>query len=52
VKEPYYRPDLALVHHKGFGFHADACAPGILARLEPVRARDGLVLKWDAGAGC
>ena len=23
--EPYYRRDLALVHHKGFGFHADDC---------------------------
>ena len=32
----YYRTDLALVHHLGFGSHADACAPGILALLEPV----------------
>ena len=31
---PYYRDDLALVHHLGFGFHADMCAPGIL-RLPP-----------------
>jgi hypothetical protein len=29
VGEPYYRKDLALVHHLGFGFHADDCAPGI-----------------------
>ncbi len=28
---PYYRGDLALVHDLGFGFHADRCAPGILA---------------------
>src|SRR5689334_8531939 len=41
----YYREDLALVHHLGFGFHADDCAPGILALLEPVRARRGLVLE-------
>ena len=27
-EDPYYRRDLALVHHRGFGFHARACAPG------------------------
>jgi len=48
---PYYRPDLALVHHRGFGFHADACAPGILALLEPVRARGGTVLELGCGSG-
>jgi SAM-dependent methyltransferase len=48
---PYYRPDLALVHHLGFGFHADACAPGILALLEPVLARRGLVLEVGCGSG-
>ena len=48
---PYYRPDLALVHHLGFGFHADACAPGILALLEPVRQRGGLVLELGCGSG-
>ncbi|MDP9318534.1 MAG: class I SAM-dependent methyltransferase [Actinomycetota bacterium] len=48
---PYYRTDLALVHHLGFGFHADACAPGILARLEPVRERGGLVLELGCGSG-
>jgi len=51
VKEPYYRSDLALVHHRGFGFHADMCAPGILELLEPVRARDGLVLEVGCGSG-
>jgi len=50
-EHPYYRPDLALVHHRGFGFHADACAPGILARLEPVRARGGLVVELGCGSG-
>jgi SAM-dependent methyltransferase len=51
VNEPYYRSDLALVHHRGFGFHADMCAPGILALLEPVRARGGLVLEVGCGSG-
>jgi SAM-dependent methyltransferase len=46
-----YRHDLALVHHRGFGFHADACAPGILALLEPVRRRGGLVLELGCGSG-
>jgi SAM-dependent methyltransferase len=50
-KEPYYRSDLALVHHLGFGFHADACAPGILQLLEPVRVRDGLVVELGCGSG-
>ena len=37
------------MHHLGFGFHADACAPGILALLEPVRG--GLVLELGCGSG-
>ena len=45
----YYRPDLALVHHLGFGFHAEACAPGILALLDSVRERGGLVLEREDG---
>ena len=48
---PYYRDDLALVHHLGFGFHADACAPGILRLLEPVRQRNGLVVEIGCGSG-
>jgi SAM-dependent methyltransferase len=48
---PYYRPDLALVHHRGFGFHADMCAPGIIELLAPVRERDGLVLEVGCGSG-
>ena len=51
TSEPYYRHDLALIHHLGYGFHADACAPGILALLEPVRARRGLVLELGCGSG-
>jgi SAM-dependent methyltransferase len=50
-EQPYYRRDLALVHHRGFGFHADDCAPGIISMLEPVRARDGLVVELGCGSG-
>lgn len=49
--DPYYRRDLALVHHLGFGFHAEACAPGILELLAPVRERGGLVLELGCGSG-
>jgi SAM-dependent methyltransferase len=45
----YYRHDLALVHARGFGQHADRCAPGILDLLAPVRG--GLVLELGCGAG-
>jgi SAM-dependent methyltransferase len=48
---PYYGRDLALIHHRGFGFHADACAPGLLHLLEPVRDRGGLVLELGCGSG-
>ncbi len=47
----YYRHDLALVHHLGFGFHADACAPGIIQLLEPIRERGGLVFEVGCGSG-
>jgi len=49
--DPYYRAALAKIHHEGFGFHADACAPGILAHLAPIRARGGLVLEIGCGSG-
>jgi SAM-dependent methyltransferase len=48
---PYYRQDLALVHHLGFGFHADLVAPGILRLLEPIRDRNGLVVELGCGSG-
>lgn len=48
---PYYRADLARIHHEGFGFHADRVAPGVLALLEPVRTRGGLVLEIGCGSG-
>ena len=49
--EPYYRHDLAYVHDQGYGVHAVNCAPGILALLEPVRERGGLVLEIGCGSG-
>jgi SAM-dependent methyltransferase len=49
--QPYYRSGLARVHHLGFASHAEACAPGVLALLEPVRARGGLVLEIGCGSG-
>jgi SAM-dependent methyltransferase len=48
---PYFRSDLARIHHEGFGFHADAVAPGILTILEPVLERGGLVLELGCGSG-
>jgi SAM-dependent methyltransferase len=51
MSDRYYRRDLALVHHRGYGFHADNTAPGILRALEPVKARDGVVLELGCGSG-
>lgn len=45
----YYRMDLTLVHHRGFAHHAELCADGILALLEPVRG--GSVLELGCGSG-
>ena len=45
----YYEHDLALVHARGHGGHADNCAPGILELLAPVSG--GLVLELGCGAG-
>jgi SAM-dependent methyltransferase len=49
--EPYYRRDLARVHHEGFSFHAAKVAPGVLALLEPVRAAGGLLVEFGCGSG-
>jgi SAM-dependent methyltransferase len=49
--DPYYRRDLAQIHHLGFGFHADRCASGILSLLEPIRPNSGLVLELGCGSG-
>ena len=51
MHEPYYRRDLALVHHLGYGFHADLCAPGVLHLLAPVLDRGGDVLEIGCGSG-
>jgi len=51
MADPFYRTDLALIHHRNFGSHADACAPGILALLAPVRQRGGSVLELGCGSG-
>src|SRR5215472_15285622 len=51
TRYPYYRADLARVHHLGFGFHADACAHGALDSLAPIRERDGLVVELGCGSG-
>ena len=45
----YYQHDLALVHARGFGEHADRCAPGLLDLLAPVKG--GLVVEVGCGAG-
>jgi SAM-dependent methyltransferase len=50
-EEPYYRPDLARIHHLGFGFHADATAPGVLSLLASVKERGGLVVEIGCGSG-
>lgn len=39
------------MHHQGFGFHADICAPGILGLLEPILTRGGLVVELGCGSG-
>ena len=46
---PYFARDLAVVHAKGFGKHADRCAPGILELLAPVRG--GVILELGCGSG-
>ncbi len=48
---PYYRDDLALIHHRGFSFYADRCAPEVLEHLAPVRERGGLVVELGCGSG-
>ncbi len=48
-ESPIYRRDLAYIHDQGYGRHADRCAPGILALLEPVRG--GVVLEVGCGSG-
>lgn len=51
VRDAYYEPPLAQIHHDGFAFHADAVAPGVLALLEPVLEAGGTVLELGCGSG-
>ena len=46
---PYYQRDLAFIHDRGYGLHADRCAPGILELLSGVG--EGLVLEFGCGSG-
>jgi SAM-dependent methyltransferase len=45
----YYRHDLALIHDRGHGQHADRCAPAIIELLSAVRG--GVVLELGCGSG-
>jgi SAM-dependent methyltransferase len=47
----YYQADLALVHHLGFGAHAEKVAPGVLGLLRSVLERRGLVVELGCGSG-
>lgn len=49
--EPYYRRDLALVHHRGFAAHPETVAPSVLALIAPVLERQGLVVEIGCGSG-
>ena len=50
-RKPYYEADLAMIHHRGFAFHADDCAPGILRILASVLERRGLIVELGCGSG-
>lgn len=45
----YYQRDLAFIHDRGYGLHADRCAPGILELLSGVGHE--LVLEFGCGSG-
>ncbi len=47
----YYEPDLALVHHEGFGFHVDRTAEGILQILSQTVVAGARVLDVGCGSG-
>ena len=51
MEEPYYRADLARIHHLEFGLHAAACAPAILEHLASLRERGGFVFEYGCGSG-
>jgi len=45
----YDQGDLAFIHDRGYGLHADRCAPGILDLLSGVPG--GLILEFGCGSG-
>ena len=48
----YYQRDLAFIHDRGYGLHADRCAPGLLELLSGVGdPGGGLVLELGCGSG-
>lgn len=49
--DPYYRRDLALVHHRGFAAHATTVAPSLLRLLAPLLESEGLVVEIGCGSG-
>jgi len=48
---PYYQRSLALVHHQGFGGHADMCAPGILRLLDALQPGRDVIVELGCGSG-
>src|SRR4051794_24934480 len=46
-----YGPDLARIHDHGFTRHGMATAPGVLALIEGVRSRGGIVHEFGCGSG-
>ena len=46
-----YGPDLAYIHHTGFGEFAESAAPGLLEILWKHGVRDGLVVEIGCGSG-
>lgn len=51
ASNPLYRRDLAHVHNLAFGLHASRLGADLVALLEPVRARGGVVLEIGCGTG-
>ncbi len=46
-----YGPDLAYIHHTGFGEFAESAAPGLIEILWKHGVRDGLVVEVGCGSG-
>jgi SAM-dependent methyltransferase len=48
---PFYAPDLAYIHHTGFGDFARAAAPGVLQLLRRHGITSGVVVDLGCGSG-